>query len=97
MSHQHGLENIRIVTKIEDADCPALLAPERLHDDLSKLRSAMLKQKPWVVEKLKEWIRHFPKQALFKNLLYNVYLLRENKAAARKIVEIMYREHPAKH
>lgn len=94
MPHYRGLQNARIVTNIEETDCPDLRLPERLYDDVSKLRSAVIKQKPWVVEKLKDWIRHFPKQALFKNLLYNVYFLRGNKSAAHKVAEIMYREHP---
>ena len=90
----HPYTHIRIVGDAADADFEELRPPERLRDEVLKLHAAAVKGKPWVVEKLRQQIRHFPKYPVFKNLLYLAYLVQNKEKAAREVAEQMYREHP---
>ena len=87
-------QQIRLVTKAEDADFLEPRVPERLQGDIPKLLAEALKGKPKVIETLKKMIRDFQKYPVYKNLLYTAYVHGENYRAAEQVAEQMYRMHP---
>jgi tetratricopeptide (TPR) repeat protein len=68
--------------------------PEEVDDILQDIHFDVREGKRWLINPLKNWIKEYPHLPIFKNHLYQVYMIRGKRREAYKVVQDIRKQHP---
>ena len=68
--------------------------PEEADEILQDIHFDVQEGKRWLIKPLKTWIKEYPNIPIFKNHLFQVYMLRGKRREAYKILQDIRKQHP---